>query len=406
LLLPGVMNAPSAADPEPAATSEERPTSSERIERALSADPALSAAQRRDFIRQFRAQLAGHGLDVLADEEAAPIMDALLFIINEAIFSEVSTYRAVGVATAAYLAIRRGAPAESVRHIALYGFRWPLDAERLAVLARGYADYVKLDIPPWIAQGLIYETVKNNWPTGSYKTFKWGLLEAAREGHDPKKFLDHLIATHQKTKRRPRAVVNRSLRVFRRAARKGETVESPEYDNPCSRVESVPLTELLASGLPRKCLAPAAQDAPQPEQVQRLRARYQKRIARVARSFLGTPYVWGGTTREGIDCSGFVKQVFAAAGIVLPRTVALQWTVGSEIARAGLRKGDLVFFKTLAGRISHVGIITDPEKGRFIHSASSQGVTVSRLGSSYFAQRYVGSRRVAPYFGSRLMAAR
>ncbi len=71
-------------------------------------------------------------------------------------------------------------------------------------------------------------------------------LEAAREGHDPNKFLDHLIASYRKRKTRPRSVVTRRLRVFRRAARKGEAVAPPSYDNPCSRVAPYFGSRLLA----------------------------------------------------------------------------------------------------------------------------------------------------------------
>jgi peptidoglycan DL-endopeptidase CwlO len=106
--------------------------------------------------------------------------------------------------------------------------------------------------------------------------------------------------------------------------------------------------------------------------------------------FLGVPYVFGGTSTSGFDCSGFVQHVFAMLGVGLPRTADAQYDVGKP-AVGGPRPGDLVFFDTYGG-VSHVGIYLG--KGQFVHASSSHGVMVSHLSDSYWAARYVGAKRL------------
>ncbi|MHB8146277.1 MAG: C40 family peptidase [Vulcanimicrobiaceae bacterium] len=113
-------------------------------------------------------------------------------------------------------------------------------------------------------------------------------------------------------------------------------------------------------------------------------------LTKSALRFLGTPYVFGGTTSSGFDCSGYVQHVFAMLGISLPRTADAQYDVGHRIVGA-MRPGDLVFFQTYEPGVSHVGIYLG--NGKFVH-ASSHGVMISSLSQSYWASRYVGAKRL------------
>jgi cell wall-associated NlpC family hydrolase len=111
-----------------------------------------------------------------------------------------------------------------------------------------------------------------------------------------------------------------------------------------------------------------------------------------AKQYIGTPYVWGGMTPSGFDCSGLVQYVFAQNGISLPRTTALQYKVGTSVSKSNLKPGDLVFFNTSGSGVSHVGIYIGDNQ--FIHSSSSKGVVITSLSNSYWSARYLGARRV------------
>lgn len=109
-----------------------------------------------------------------------------------------------------------------------------------------------------------------------------------------------------------------------------------------------------------------------------------------ALNLIGTPYIWGGTTTNGFDCSGFLKYVFAKKGIDIPRTISEIWDYGIDVKKPSV--GDLVFFETYKPGPSHAGIYLGG--GQFIHSGSSKGVTISKLNQSYWSKRYLGSKRI------------
>ena len=120
-------------------------------------------------------------------------------------------------------------------------------------------------------------------------------------------------------------------------------------------------------------------------------------ISGTALSLRGAPYKNGGHDPVGFDCSGFVWYVFDQHGVRLPRTVTEQFRTGSPIGAADLRPGDLVFFDTINGAppnmATHVGISIGGDQ--FVHAPSTAGqVRVERLGSTYWAQRFLGARRV------------
>lgn len=110
-----------------------------------------------------------------------------------------------------------------------------------------------------------------------------------------------------------------------------------------------------------------------------------------ARKFVGTPYEWGGVSPSGFDCSGFVLYVFAHFGVHLGRTSYQQFEAGESVHRADLLPGDLVFFDTDGPGASHVGIYTGG--GDFVSAAGSE-VQILSINSGYWADHYVGARRV------------
>lgn len=126
--------------------------------------------------------------------------------------------------------------------------------------------------------------------------------------------------------------------------------------------------------------------------------RKQDKVISAARSFMGTPYQWGGTSRAGMDCSGLLVSSFKAANINLPRTSAEQSKYGKSASIYQLKPGDLVFFAAKKGRgkITHVGMVTEV-RGRkeviFIHASSSLGVVENNLHSDYYRKIFIKARR-------------
>jgi peptidoglycan hydrolase-like protein with peptidoglycan-binding domain len=106
-----------------------------------------------------------------------------------------------------------------------------------------------------------------------------------------------------------------------------------------------------------------------------------------AKQFIGVPYVWGGTTTRGFDCSGFTQYVYKQNGTSLPRTVAQQYAASKKVSSPQV--GDMVFFTTYKAGASHNGIYIG--NNQFIHAGSSTGVTISSMSNSYWAPRYIGA---------------
>jgi cell wall-associated NlpC family hydrolase len=115
-------------------------------------------------------------------------------------------------------------------------------------------------------------------------------------------------------------------------------------------------------------------------------------IVQSAMKYVGVPYVWGGNTCSGIDCSGFVKAVYSEYGICLPRVARDQANVGYAVTWDDLQPGDRLYFACKGVQVDHAGIYMG--NGYFIHSSSRRGgVAVDSLTSGLFSRALVAARR-------------
>jgi cell wall-associated NlpC family hydrolase len=144
---------------------------------------------------------------------------------------------------------------------------------------------------------------------------------------------------------------------------------------------------------PRYRTGGAEVPGPHFQQTSRYRTDDYLRLGAILQSYLGKPYLGKSRYERGVDCSLLVREVFRKFdGRQLPRTVAEQWDLGGPVHHNRLDYGDLVFFRTGRSEVSHVGVYLG--RGEFLHASSSQGVIISSLSDKYWAERYVGARRI------------
>ena len=122
---------------------------------------------------------------------------------------------------------------------------------------------------------------------------------------------------------------------------------------------------------------------------------FREQIVQTAMAMMGTPYVYGGATPRGFDCSGLVQYSYQKAGINVPRTSRGQYRSAKPVPVAAARPGDLVFFASNQ-KISHVGIYLGDDE--FIHAPETgQSVKISSIQDGYYQARFVGAGRIPEY---------
>ena len=131
----------------------------------------------------------------------------------------------------------------------------------------------------------------------------------------------------------------------------------------------------------------------------RAREKQVDSVIKAARTYMGTPYKWGGTTRSGVDCSGLTSNAYKAINVTLPRQSVDQSQYGQKVKMKELQPGDLLFFATgkRKNEITHVGLVTDVKSDdnvKFIHATTSLGVVETNLKEDYYNKRFRGARRV------------
>jgi cell wall-associated NlpC family hydrolase len=150
---------------------------------------------------------------------------------------------------------------------------------------------------------------------------------------------------------------------------------------------------VIPTAAPRHKAEPAEAPVHSRHSLSSRRAQRTEGLLKTALRFMGVPYVWGGGTPSGFDCSGFIQHVFSMNGIAVPRTADLQFEVGERVPRGEEQPGDVVFFETYCPGASHVGIYLG--RHQFVHASSTAGhVTIGDLRATRFQHCYLGAKRI------------
>ena len=426
-----------------------RQSVAEYVSAALQKDPAFTPEERRTLLDAVRNRFAAYANDVVRPDRAAG-MQVVMRMIAEGQMDETSPERIADVTFAAYQAVSRGAPADVAEGIALYGYRKKIAADRISLWANGYRQLTDNKVPTDVAADLVRNAMERDWDDRTFNTFKWGLVQAAKDRFDVRDYAVYLFGNMLKQPQLPGQLDAKAHAYFLKLAQTHAKPELPPYEGAFSRtaapkpvfeaqtapeakpaptpeVAPAPMPEAAPAPTPKVPPTPAPQThavpapekappspitqpqakplptppsgrkpAPTPRELGVALDTLWPQLYKTAQSYLGTPYVWGGTTHKGIDCSGLTQNVYGENRIGIPRVSKQQWSTGQPIPENQLREGDLLFFNTLGNGVSHVGMFVSQDGPKFVHASSSHGVMIADFGKHWFKARFLGARRVVP----------
>jgi cell wall-associated NlpC family hydrolase len=424
----------------------------ETLGEAIASDKGYEPAEREALMSAIKGRFADYGVQVVNPQRAKAI-PVVLHILTEGSFDQSPPERIADVAFAAYQAMSRGADAEVVEGIALYGYRKKISADTLSTWANGYKQLTDGKVPGDVAADLVRVSMEKNLPDSDFNTLKWSLVDGVKNGFDPKDYASYLFGHLLEGKSGPGKISGEAKAAFLKARRLKTKPVIPDYQGVFTKVlppapvyvppavttvvekaieapvekavEEAPIAKAvprkttdalgkLGLGIPPIARVAAPKPVPQaPQPKPRVEAPPEAVTAPAAaaaaspelkqlwpglntsaRSYIGTPYVWGGMTHQGIDCSALTQNSYGENRVKIPRVSRDQWKTGDKTET--LREGDLIFFNTMGAGVSHVAMVTDAKNKKFIHASSSKGVMIADLNNKWFGQRYLGARRVVP----------
>jgi cell wall-associated NlpC family hydrolase len=327
-------------------------------------DKGLSAGEKKQWVSLTRKTFSGKNFNF---DYSRLVYD----ILSQAKFDEVDMEKAVQVAFSSSKAVNMKAPEDEVSDLALFAFSVRLTADEIRLYAVTAKKCKTAGVPVHISQEMIRHAKEDKWTEHTFTTIMEGLMKAARQNLDTEKVgLFMLISVAQKLGTPENIVQDALADAKKRASSRPEKKKVQPIKKPSFSQSTRTSREAL---------------------------NYDT-LRRSVESFIGTPYVWGGNTRRGVDCSGFTRLVMYENGYLIPRVSRDQAKAGTPIYKNNLQLGDLVFFDTKGrGRITHVGLYLGGNL--LVHASSSKGVTIVLFSGRYFQSRYVTSRRIVRYRG-------
>src|SRR5712691_11764426 len=190
----------------------------EYVREKLARDRGFTPAQRAQLQKALEDRFANYGHNVVRPDKPQDVQ-TLMHVVAEGMFDQAPMDRIAEVAFAAYQAVWRGAPAEVVDGIALYGFRKPVPPDKLAAWANGYRVAVKGGVPDEVAADLVRNAMEHGWDVRGFDTVKWGLIDAARRKYDVKLYAAYVFAGMEKDPLHPGALLGTTRATFEDAAR-------------------------------------------------------------------------------------------------------------------------------------------------------------------------------------------
>jgi cell wall-associated NlpC family hydrolase len=199
------------------------------------------------------------------------------------------------------------------------------------------------------------------------------------------------FANAENADRMTRSLQEKGLAATYFAAKKG--LYKVRFGNfPTKETARARAEEIRQAGIIEEFYIVSPEEYPTARRAELGEAYIREELVRSAQSFLGVPYLWGGTSVEtGFDCSGLTMTVYQLNGFDLPRTSQEQFAAGNPVDRSSLEKGDLLFFSRGGGKVSHVGIYAGD--GRFIHAAGrGKRIRVDVFSKGRYGRMYIGAR--------------
>ena len=283
---------------------------------------------------------------------------------------------------------------EAIQFLKELNQKQPLEAQRQERAYQLLQQTVSQGVPKTIAEEIYFTALAEKWEASDIQIIFDGLIRGQQRGLTPERLATAIIVRKaQAGKTVPtKQIVNEEIKYVTNLEKKRSQVI--QNDQQKYQRKPIPIDPSLMSSLePRK----VTRDQPFKFYNSTNRATVSQELMwQTIQEYLGppsTPYRWGGTSKSGIDCSGFTLNIYREQGIYLPRTSSQQYHVGMPVTST-LQFGDLVFFSKYgpAYQVTHVGIYIGGDK--FVHSSASKGVTINSLNKNYYRLRFKGARRI------------